>query len=106
MSLSIKICPSKGPYNAGLIDGYGRWFPFHLVAHIIIGYYNPLLAYGEETAVKDAKEAGANGFIMVDLPPEEAIRFRELCTSHGYVPGFPFTCVFTANISADYHTSH
>ena len=43
------------------------------------GYYNPLLAYGEEKAVKDAREAGANGFIVVDLPPEEAVRFRDKC---------------------------
>jgi tryptophan synthase len=43
------------------------------------GYYNPLLAYGEENAVKDAREAGANGFIVVDLPPEEAVRFRDKC---------------------------
>jgi tryptophan synthase len=47
------------------------------------GYYNPLIAYGEQKAVEDAKEAGANGFIMVDLPPEEAIKFRTICTSSG-----------------------
>jgi Tryptophan synthase alpha chain len=38
---------------------------------IFMGYYNPLLAYGEENAVRDARDAGANGFIVVDLPPEE-----------------------------------
>ncbi|KAG8889739.1 tryptophan synthetase [Tulasnella sp. 332] len=43
---------------------------------VLMGYYNPILAYGEEKAVKAARAAGANGFIMVDLPPEEAIRFR------------------------------
>ena len=43
------------------------------------GYYNPMLAYGEEKAIQDEYEAGANGFIMVDLPPEEAIVFREKC---------------------------
>lgn len=43
------------------------------------GYVNPLLAYGEDKAIQDAAEAGANGFIMVDLPPEEAITFREKC---------------------------
>ena len=43
------------------------------------GYYNPLLAYGEEKAIRDAREAGANGFIMVDLPPEEAVSFRDKC---------------------------
>ncbi|KAG5654110.1 bifunctional tryptophan synthase trp1 [Sphagnurus paluster] len=46
---------------------------------ILMGYYNPLLAYGEDKAIHDAAEAGANGFIMVDLPPEEAITFREKC---------------------------
>jgi tryptophan synthase len=44
------------------------------------GYYNPLLAYGEDKAIQDASESGANGFIMVDLPPEEAVTFREKCT--------------------------
>ena len=42
-----------------------------------------MLAYGEEKAIKDAKEAGAHGFIMVDLPPEEAIGFREKCAAAG-----------------------
>ncbi|KAL1965531.1 hypothetical protein VTN77DRAFT_5614 [Rasamsonia byssochlamydoides] len=55
---------------------------------LFMGYYNPLLQYGEERMLKDAKEAGANGFIMVDLPPEEAVRFRNLCAAAGlsYVP--------------------
>ena len=53
-----------------------------------MGYYNPLLSYGEERMLKDAKEAGVNGFIMVDLPPEEAVKFRNHCTKAGlsYVP--------------------
>lgn len=52
------------------------------------GYYNPLMSYGEELAVSDAKEAGVNGFIVVDLPPEEAIKFRTICTSSGSVTFF------------------
>jgi len=38
--------------------------------------------------VRDAKAAGANGFIVVDLPPEEAVNFRKICTAEGmaYVP--------------------
>lgn len=39
-----------------------------------------MLAYGEERAIQDASEAGANGFIVVDLPPEEAVTFREKCS--------------------------
>ncbi|KAL4893216.1 tryptophan synthase beta subunit-like PLP-dependent enzyme [Aspergillus ambiguus] len=55
---------------------------------LLMGYYNPLMQYGEERMLKDCREAGVNGFIMVDLPPEEAVRFRDLCTSYGlsYVP--------------------
>ncbi|POV96250.1 hypothetical protein PSTT_15757 [Puccinia striiformis] len=55
---------------------------------ILMGYYNPLMAHGEQASVDDAKQAGANGFIVVDLPPEEAVKFRTLCTGAGlsYVP--------------------
>lgn len=51
---------------------------------ILMGYYNPLLIYGEERVINAAKEAGANGFIIVDLPPEEAQTFRDHCTKAGY----------------------
>ncbi|KAI9666915.1 MAG: tryptophan synthetase [Alyxoria varia] len=55
---------------------------------ILMGYYNPLLRYGEERMLEDSKEAGINGFIVVDLPPEEAVRFRNFCSKGGlsYVP--------------------
>ncbi|KAG6855954.1 bifunctional tryptophan synthase trp1 [Tephrocybe sp. NHM501043] len=53
---------------------------------ILMGYYNPLLAYGEDKAIQDAAEAGASGFIIVDLPPEEAVTFREKCRNISYVP--------------------
>ena len=38
----------------------------------LMGYYNPILAYGLERFVRDAKDAGVQGFIVPDLPPEEA----------------------------------
>lgn len=50
---------------------------------LLMGYYNPLLSYGEERMLKDAKAAGVNGFIIVDLPPEEAVRFRNFCNKAG-----------------------
>ena len=52
---------------------------------LFMGYYNPFLSYGEERILQDAKDAGVNGFIIVDLPPEEAVRFRNFCTKGGYV---------------------
>jgi len=42
---------------------------------ILMGYYNPMLAYGLEKFVRDAREAGADGFIIPDLPLEEAGEF-------------------------------
>jgi tryptophan synthase alpha chain len=42
---------------------------------ILMGYYNPMLAYGLETFVHDAVEAGADGFIIPDLPMEESEEF-------------------------------
>ncbi|GAB4335964.1 MAG: tryptophan synthase subunit alpha [Dehalococcoidia bacterium] len=55
---------------------------------LFMGYYNPLLAYGEERAVRDAREAGADGFIVVDLPPDEAGTFLAACRDHdmSFVP--------------------
>lgn len=52
---------------------------------ICSGYFNPLLAHTEVLAVRDAKAAGVNGFIVVDLPPEEAVGFRTICTEEGCV---------------------
>lgn len=51
---------------------------------LLMGYYNPLLSYGEERLMKDCIEAGVNGFIIVDLPPEEAVTFRRFCSLGGY----------------------
>jgi len=50
---------------------------------MMMGYYNPIRAYGEAKMLQDCKEAGVNGFILVDLPPEEAVSFRKLCSVAG-----------------------
>ena len=39
---------------------------------ILMGYFNPIYAYGIEKFVADAAESGVDGFIIVDLPPEES----------------------------------
>jgi tryptophan synthase len=55
---------------------------------LLMGYYNPILAYGETRAVRDASAAGVDGFIVVDLPPEEAGDFIAACRAHdlSFVP--------------------
>lgn len=44
---------------------------------ILMGYYNPMLAYGLDKFVQDSVEAGADGFIVPDLPVEESEVFVE-----------------------------
>ncbi|MFQ5399128.1 MAG: tryptophan synthase subunit alpha [Anaerolineae bacterium] len=50
---------------------------------LLMGYYNPILAYGQVRFVQDAAAAGADGFIVPDLPPEEAEEFRTLASNAG-----------------------
>lgn len=49
---------------------------------LLMGYINPILAYGVEKYVADAVAAGADGFIVPDLPPEEAAEMESACQSH------------------------
>ncbi len=43
---------------------------------VLMGYYNPIHAYGNDRFIADAVDAGVDGLIVVDLPPEED---DELC---------------------------
>ena len=42
---------------------------------VLMGYYNPIYVWGAEKFAADAVEAGADGVIVVDLPPEEDAEF-------------------------------
>jgi tryptophan synthase alpha chain len=42
---------------------------------VLMTYYNPVFKYGEEHFVRDAKDAGIDGVIIPDLPPEEGEGF-------------------------------
>ena len=42
---------------------------------VLMGYYNPIYIYGVEKFLADAKAAGVDGLIVVDLPPEEDDEF-------------------------------
>lgn len=55
---------------------------------LLFGYYNPILRFGETRLVREAADAGVDGFLVVDLPPEECTGLRDPAVDAGldYVP--------------------
>jgi tryptophan synthase alpha chain len=49
---------------------------------LLMGYYNPLLRYGVERACADLAAAGGDGWIVPDLPPEEAASLHRAALEH------------------------
>ncbi|HJR79163.1 MAG TPA: tryptophan synthase subunit alpha [Anaerolineales bacterium] len=56
---------------------------------VLMGYYNPMLAYGLEKFVCDAIEAGVDGFIVPDLPVEESDEIESILAGTGSRPSLP-----------------
>ena len=50
---------------------------------ILMGYYNPIFNFGVEKFVRESKNAGVDGFIIVDLPPEEDKEFFDPVSKSG-----------------------
>ncbi|MBI5049236.1 MAG: tryptophan synthase subunit alpha [Deltaproteobacteria bacterium] len=50
---------------------------------ILFGYYNPIFAYGAKRFANDAENAGADGLLVVDLPPEEAQELKAYADNAG-----------------------
>lgn len=50
---------------------------------LLMGYINPILAYGLESFVADSAAVGVDGLIVPDLPPEEAEDLEIACANHG-----------------------
>jgi tryptophan synthase alpha chain len=54
---------------------------------ILMGYFNPIMAYGLERFINDARTAGVDGFIIPDLPQEESGDFSK------YLGELPLICM-------------
>ncbi|WP_029520520.1 tryptophan synthase subunit alpha [Persephonella sp. IF05-L8] len=50
---------------------------------ILMTYYNPIFVMGEEKFCQMAKDSGIDGFIVPDLPPEEAEGFKQMVNKNG-----------------------
>ena len=50
---------------------------------VLFTYLNPIYVFGFERFIKEAAHAGADGLLILDLPPDEASRNAELAGAHG-----------------------
>ena len=55
---------------------------------VLMGYANPIERYGTTRFVADAKDAGVDGVLVVDYPPEECVEFAALLREAGLDPIF------------------
>lgn len=70
---STQVSLEQGTTLAGCLEMVRELRERGVAAPILLfGYYNPFLAYGLDALARDARDAGAQGFIVPDLPPEEA----------------------------------
>ncbi len=56
----------------GCLDTVAEFRRVSDVPIVLFGYYNPIFRYGPERFASDARAAGVDGILCVDLPPEEA----------------------------------
>jgi tryptophan synthase alpha chain len=68
---------------------------------ILMGYYNPMLAYGLEKFIRDAIDAGADGFIIPDLPVEEAGEFTSALVGADGRPNLPLVQMLAPTTSSE-----
>lgn len=63
-----------------IVEGFRK--DYSNIPLILFGAYNPFFRYGLKEIARDAKNAGADGFLSADLPPEEGEEFRSICLNN------------------------
>ncbi len=74
---------ASGTTLAGILDCVKRVRVTSQLPILLMGYYNPVLAYGLERFAVDAAAAGVDGLLIVDLPPEESSELRGFLKKSG-----------------------
>ena len=81
---STQVSLEGGTTLAGCLDMLRELRRRGVAAPVLLfGYVNPFLAYGLPALARDARAAGAQGFIVPDLPPEEAADFEAAAAAEG-----------------------
>ncbi|MBX3735879.1 MAG: tryptophan synthase subunit alpha [Candidatus Didemnitutus sp.] len=81
--LAAQRALESGMTIARVLELVRRVREFSQVPVVFYTYYNLVFANGVDASVRAAKEAGADGMLVLDLPPEEAGEFGAACRAHG-----------------------
>jgi len=83
IQLSSERALAAGTTLAGILESVARVRTTSQIPIILMGYLNPIHAYGYERFCHDATGAGVDGVLLVDMPPEESHDFLHSAKSHG-----------------------
>ncbi len=72
IQLASERALESGTTLHGVLDTVRKVRMHSEIPILLFGYYNPFYAYGLRKLAEDAREVGADGILVVDLPPEEA----------------------------------
>jgi len=77
IQLSSDRALAAGTTLPGILELVTRLRERTQVPIVLMGYFNPIFAYGAERFASDAAKAGVDALLVVDLPPEEAAELKE-----------------------------
>src|SRR6185369_9941646 len=83
IQLSSERALAAGTTLPGILDLVRRLRERTQVPIVLMGYFNPIFAYGAERFAADAAAAGVDGLLVVDLPPEEAAELKGATDERG-----------------------
>jgi len=76
IQLSSERALASGTTLPGILELVRRLRERTQVPIVLMGYFNPIFAYGPERFATDAAAAGVDGLLVVDLPPEESAELQ------------------------------
>jgi tryptophan synthase alpha chain len=83
IQLSSERALAAGTTPPAILELVARLRTRTQVPIVLMGYFNPIFAYGAERFATDAVAAGVDGLLVVDLPPEEAAELKEATDKAG-----------------------
>src|SRR5664279_4956623 len=83
IQLSSERALAAGTTLTGILDTVRNCRSSSQIPIILMGYLNPIHAYGYERFCRDAVLAGIDGVLLVDMPPEESDEFLHYANTHG-----------------------